>query len=192
MSGADEIKKKLKNGYCTEKPADDYNFRSMTEDCCEDSGIILLARHLASSKLAAVENEARLRSQIKQLEKSNTDAELAASRARDEAEFWRMKAYQLELENSKKWRVEERDDWRALVSAIQDDRKALQFDNEVLESRVAALQAELETATQQAIDKPLPRSAELIQGETNVPLTVAAVDISCMTHDELKAHCAAG
>ncbi|CAM9136524.1 unnamed protein product [Pylaiella littoralis] len=44
---------------------------------------------------------------------------------------------QLRLENTRKWRVEERDDWRALLDSMQSDRTALQHRNDKLEVDLA-------------------------------------------------------
>ena len=46
--------------------------------------------------------------------------------AEDELAFTESVVHQLRLENSKKYRVEERNDWRALVDTIQADRRELQ------------------------------------------------------------------
>jgi chromosome segregation ATPase len=44
--------------------------------------------------------------------------------------------HQLRIENSQKWRVEERDDWKALVNSIQKDRRRLEEDNDDFEARI--------------------------------------------------------
>jgi phage shock protein A len=52
--------------------------------------------------------------------------------------------HQLREENTRKWRVEERNDWKSLVDSVQRDRAELQEMNEALNERVEELETELE------------------------------------------------
>jgi hypothetical protein len=52
--------------------------------------------------------------------------------------------HQLKEENSKKWRVEERDDWRDLVASLQNDRRELQASVDQLQSENAELTVQLQ------------------------------------------------
>ena len=47
---------------------------------------------------------------------------------------------QLKLEVTKKYRIEERNEWRHLVESLQKDRQALQEENEELQARLTVLQ----------------------------------------------------
>ena len=48
---------------------------------------------------------------------------------------------QLQIENGKKWRIEERNDWKALVSSLQNDRRELQEEIEDLRAEIEALKS---------------------------------------------------
>lgn len=52
-------------------------------------------------------------------------------------DFFKNSCEQLKLENSKKWRLQERDDWKALVDSVQRDRTRLQQENLALEAELA-------------------------------------------------------
>ena len=52
-------------------------------------------------------------------------------------DFYKNSCEQLKLENSKKWRLQERDDWKALVDSVQRDRTRLQQENLALEAELA-------------------------------------------------------
>ena len=71
----------------------------------------------------------------------------------DELDFRNGQVQQLREENTRKWRVEERNDWKSLVDSVQRDRAELQEANEDLQERceeleteVAELRAELESS----------------------------------------------
>ncbi|CAM9326386.1 unnamed protein product [Phaeothamnion confervicola] len=57
----------------------------------------------------------------------------------DELSHTKSLCHQLKLENAKKWRLEERDDWRALVTSIQADREALHEETATLRKALALL-----------------------------------------------------
>uniref|UniRef100_A0A7S2V322 Uncharacterized protein n=1 Tax=Fibrocapsa japonica TaxID=94617 RepID=A0A7S2V322_9STRA len=54
----------------------------------------------------------------------------------NEVETLRSMVEQLKIENARKWRVEERNDWKALVKSIQEDRAVLQAENERLKQEI--------------------------------------------------------
>lgn len=58
---------------------------------------------------------------------------------RDESVYYKRCSEQLQMENSKKWRLNERDDWKSLVESVQADRSRLQ-------DEVARLQLQLDAS----------------------------------------------
>ena len=62
----------------------------------------------------------------------------------DELDFRNGQVQQLREENTRKWRVEERNDWKSLVDSVQRDRADLQEANEDLQERMTELEAEVE------------------------------------------------
>lgn len=60
-----------------------------------------------------------------------------------ERDYYKNYAEQLRLENSKKWRLQERDDWKALVDSVQKDRSRLQDECHQLEEELSAAYDEL-------------------------------------------------
>lgn len=67
-----------------------------------------------------------LNQRIVQLETLNETLVSNAEASIAERDYYRNYAEQLKLENSKKWRLQERDDWKALVDSVQKDRSRLQ------------------------------------------------------------------
>ena len=88
--------------------------------------MVLLGRHLAATKLEAAEKENNLKQEIKLLQQDNEKLLRYIEGQREKVEHLQSENYQLKLENSKKWRVQERDDWRSLVTAVQEDRCVVQ------------------------------------------------------------------
>ena len=59
-------------------------------------------------------------------------------------DYYRNFSEQLQLENSKKWRLQERDDWKALVDSVQRDRGRLQDECNAMERELAQAHEEIE------------------------------------------------
>jgi|EP00945_MAST-04E_sp_MAST-4E-sp1_P004403 chromosome segregation ATPase len=95
-------------------------------------GLRLLANHLAKVKLEAAEQIYSLGTKVKQVNEENK--ELCGEVAR---------LKQLCRENTLHWRLQERDDWKALVEAVQKDRSRLENDNEKLSCEISALRKQL-------------------------------------------------
>ena len=91
-----------------------------------------MANHLAKVKLEAVEQIYSLGTKVKQVNEENK--ELCGEVAR---------LKQLCRENTLHWRLQERDDWKALVEAVQKDRSRLENDNEKLSCEISALRKQL-------------------------------------------------
>ena len=103
-------------------------------------GLRLLANHLAKVKLEAAENRYELSRLLKITQGKNEELE---------GEVCRLK--QLCRENTLHWRLQERDDWKALVEAVQKDRSRLERENEISDRDFFA------TAASHLV-RPCPRS----------------------------------
>lgn len=58
-------------------------------------------------------------------------------------DYYKSYAEQLKVENSKKWRLQERDDWKALVESVQRDRSRLQDECNNLEHQLLLAREEI-------------------------------------------------
>lgn len=83
-----------------------------------------------------------LNNQIKTLQEELDVVSQRLQQSESEREILRGHCDQLKLENSKKYRLQERDDWKSLVESIQKDRSRLV-------DEVSALQAQLDESIQQ-------------------------------------------
>jgi hypothetical protein len=82
----------------------------------------------------------------------------------DELDFRNGLVEQLKIENSKKWRVEERNDWKSLVDSVQRDRDEIRKENDFLVARVDDLETELA-----ALKETCSSSAQRQSGSVDVP-----------------------
>ena len=89
-------------------------------------GLRMLAEHLAKVKLEATENAYVLEQRVKALEAENAQLQSRLGRARDDLRDYKDQIGQLQRENSRKWRVQERADWKQLVATLRAERKVLQ------------------------------------------------------------------
>ncbi len=75
-----------------------------------------------------------LTAQVNDLNKENKEALILAEKFEAERDYYRNYAEQLKLENSKKWKLQERDDWKGLLDTVTKDRNRLQGECQILES----------------------------------------------------------
>lgn len=100
-----------------------------------DNALRMLVEHLGNVKVAAEEAEFKLKQRIKQLEATLGEYEAQAQDYEDELDLARSTIQELKTQQSKKWRLEALDDWKALVNQLQADRKRLQGELEALRGR---------------------------------------------------------
>lgn len=89
----------------------------------------------------------RLEKEMERSKRLELDAEslrLQLQTVLDELDFKNGQVEQIKLEASRKWRVEERDDWKALVDSVQRDREELREVNEKLKELIAMQAQKLE------------------------------------------------
>jgi chromosome segregation ATPase len=92
----------------------------------EKEGLAKLAAYLQQTRKQAELSIDILNTRILSLE---NESEAISS----ERDYFRNYSEQLKLENSKKWRLHERDDWKSLVDSVQVDRARLQENCDNLE-----------------------------------------------------------
>lgn len=148
-------------------------------ECTEGGGAALglrkLAEFLAQTRRQATTSIDALNERIAELTAELEVSQAAAEQLQSERDFYLNHAEQLKLENSKKWRLQERDDWKSLVDSVQQDRTRLQDECHRLETaleeaqgRVAALQQQQQ---QRAPLSPVSSTSRFFFGS---PLTIAA------------------
>lgn len=98
-----------------------------------------LQQHLTRVKLEHAEREASLVRRLEQSEEEQARLRDELDVAGDELELCWAHVEQLKLENTTKHQIEERDDWRALVSSVQEDRTRLQRENARLRDEIRRL-----------------------------------------------------
>jgi len=100
-------------------------------------GVTALQKHLVRVKLEHAEREAALERTVAELKGENDELKAALDDAADELDLCWAHVHQLRLETTTKFQVEERDDWRALVRSVQEDRQRLQQENARLQALIA-------------------------------------------------------
>ena len=109
----------------------------MTQNIQSSDGLAKLTEYLAQTRRQAEKSIDVLNERITELTREKE--EIAAER-----DYFRNYSEQLKLENSKKWRLQERDDWKSLVESVQKDRNRLHDDCIRLESSLEEAQHELQ------------------------------------------------
>jgi len=104
-------------------------------------GVQKLTEYLNQTRRQAESAIDTLNEKIRSLVSENEDILKALKSVKAEKDHYKEAADRLQKENSKKWKFQERDDWKALVDSVQRDRSQLQEENNALKAR---LEAELE------------------------------------------------
>jgi hypothetical protein len=97
-------------------------------------GLAKLTEYLNQTRRQAEAAIDALNEKIFQLQDENENTLKECEKFQSERDYFRNYAEQLKLENSKKWRLQERDDWKSLVESVQKDRSRLQDECLNLES----------------------------------------------------------
>jgi len=97
-----------------------------------NEAVRLLTAHLNSVKEQAHAAIDECNQKNVELKRENEALQQQLQICLDELDFRNGLVEQLKLENSKKWRIEERNEWKSLVEAVQSDRDELQEENELL------------------------------------------------------------
>lgn len=101
-----------------------------------NGGLAKLTEYLNQTRRQAENSIDILNTRIKELTDENE--KLSSDR-----EHYRQLSEQMKLENSKKWKLQERDDWKSLVDSVQKDRSRLQEECARLEAQLEQSNAEV-------------------------------------------------
>jgi hypothetical protein len=110
--------------------------RSVNHDA---SGMKLLGEHLARVKLEHEEQAHQFRTYIKKLEQDKLEQQQALREANDRALQLEEQVRTLELQNTKKWQIESRDNWLKQIESLRQERNRLKQENDRMSESLAAL-----------------------------------------------------
>lgn len=105
------------------------------------SGIQLLGQHLAKVKLEAEERAHQYRNQISQLEREKREQSQVLGQSQDRVLALEQQVRELEMQMTKKWQIEYRDNWIAQVDSLKQDKKKLKEENEQMKASIQLLQS---------------------------------------------------
>jgi len=105
----------------------------------ESEAIARLTAYLNQTRRQAEDSIDVLNGRYEELRSELDTSKLVCERLAGERDYFKSLSEQLKLENSKKWRLNERDDWKSLVESIQVDRARLQEECQRLEAEVLRL-----------------------------------------------------
>ena len=119
-------------------------------DISPSLGLIKLTEYLNQTRRQSEMAIDSLNDKINELTTDNDKALKIIEKYQNERDYYRNYAEQLKLQNNKKWKLQERDDWKSLVESVQNDRSRLQDDCNTLtlllndaNNRIAILENQL-------------------------------------------------
>ena len=125
----------------------------------ESEGLRKLTEFLNQTRRQAETAIDALNVQVKQLSQD-------CDKYRDECIYYKRCCEQLQQENSKKWRLHERDDWKSLVDSVQKDRNRLhdeclklELEKDQFKNEIIALQEQLRAYQQNSVMSPISAEA---------------------------------
>ena len=126
------------------------NNNSRDIDISPSLGLIKLTEYLNQTRRQSEMAIDSLNDKINELTTDNDKALKIIEKYQNERDYYRNYAEQLKLQNNKKWKLQERDDWKSLVESVQNDRSRLQDDCNTLtlllndaNNRIATLENQL-------------------------------------------------
>ena len=102
----------------------------------ESEGVTRLTAYLQQTKRQAEHSIDKMNQHIEELQEDLETSKLVSRQLEQERDYFRNLAEQLKQENTRKWRLQERDDWKALLESVQEDRERLQEDCSRLEDQL--------------------------------------------------------
>ena len=102
----------------------------------ESEGVARLTAYLQQTKRQAEHSIDKMNQHIEELQEDLETSKLVSRQLEQERDYFRNLAEQLREENTKKWRLQERDDWKALLESVQEDRERLQDECNRLEDKI--------------------------------------------------------
>lgn len=106
-----------------------------------DMGLPKLVDLLNTTRRQAELSINTLSQRVQELSALLAEKEMEVAKVTAERDLYKSSSIQLKQENSQKWRLQERDDWKSLVDSIQKDRARLQDENLALQTALEASQA---------------------------------------------------
>jgi phage shock protein A len=121
-------------------------------------GLQRLTEYLHQTRRQAELSISVLTEQIEKLTAENHELKTDISRLTHDRDRFQTQADRLEKENTKKWKLHERDDWKSLVDSVQSDRTRLQNEKTQLsetvikqQERIDILEREIHSLRQEII-----------------------------------------
>jgi hypothetical protein len=109
----------------------------------ESDGLHKLTAYLNQTRRQAEAAVDALNIQIKERENKNEKYELLCLKLEEDKNYYKNLCEQLKLEGTTKHRLQERDDWKALIDSVQKERSRLQEHCTFLESELDSAKAEI-------------------------------------------------
>lgn len=116
----------------------------------QNDGLDKLIDFLNTTRRQAELSISALNNRVNELQSACDAKDKEINEVTSERDYYKNNVEQLKLENSKKWRLQERDDWKSLVDSVQNDRSRLQdhclqleISLENAQSHIIALETEL-------------------------------------------------
>lgn len=110
----------------------------------ESEGLQKLTAYLSQTRRQAEAAIDALNEQIVELKKDNEVCMQVVETLEAERDHFKNLAEQLKQENTTKYRLQERDDWKSLIDSVQKDRSRLQEECNQLESKIEDCTAEID------------------------------------------------
>jgi len=155
----------------------------------ESDGLKKLTEYLQQTRRQAESAIDVLNEKVSELQHENKLLNQMIEKLEVEREQFKNQTEQLKLENTAKWKFQERDDWKALVDSVQKDRSRLQelcttleseletcrHENEELRAQLLSAMSPLASASSPPAtpDRPRPSSSDPSGGE-GLRITFAA------------------
>jgi len=145
-------------------------------DISPSLGLIKLTEYLHQTRRQSSLAIDSLNDKINELTTDNDKALKIIEKYQNERDYYRNYAEQLKLQNNKKWKLQERDDWKSLVESVQNDRSRLQDDCNTLtlllndaNNRIAILENQLNDAINQHNSSSSNDNSSSNDTNTNIP-----------------------
>lgn len=142
----------------------------------------MLSDHLARVKLEHAEREHALRQEVAALKEENTTALERTNALEDMLAQREFELEQTKAEMSRKWRIQEREDWKQLVTRLQRERSRLVQHIEELRQEVEALRGGGGAAERDRPEERQRAESTASGAESAAPATAGAVPASAAVH----------
>ena len=125
-----------------------------------NEAIVRLTEYLNQTRRQAEQSIDHLNNQLQEKQTELDNHQEVVDHVIGERDYYRNLSEQLKLENSKKWRLNERDDWKSLVESIQADRARLNEEVSRLEAELLNIQVNARLGNASSGEENLAENAE--------------------------------